>query len=87
MKRTVQVILTGVLALILPVLACAGPYAPAVEIPDSRHKEFFPDMPKDGAEMLGMWPIVKKRRSLTHPMWWYPHTLALWWLSCVVGRG
>lgn len=60
MKKILQIILTGFLVLVLSAAAYAKPFAPAVEVPDNRYKEFFPDMPKDVAVMMDMWPIVKK---------------------------
>ncbi len=60
MKKALQVVLMGFQSLMLPASVYSEPFAPAVEIPDSRYKEFFPDMPKDMAEMLGQWPIVNR---------------------------
>ncbi|GBE14973.1 MAG TPA: hypothetical protein ENH32_01105 [Proteobacteria bacterium] len=41
-------------------LAYAEPFAPGVEVPDARYKEFFPDTSREMAEMTEQWPIVIK---------------------------
>ncbi|MFQ5736506.1 MAG: hypothetical protein ACE5GY_06535 [Thermodesulfobacteriota bacterium] len=56
MKR----VIVALIVLGLAGFAVAGPLAPGVEVPESRYKEFFPDMPRDAAEMMGLWPVVKR---------------------------